>query len=315
MWWQNWIISTWDESLSAIVERAITSNEIKQRLLKHIRNFKNILQDALTEEDVLQIVIEKAWKNRDKYETDTNILNWLLIITKNTCINIYRKNKWIQIIDVSAYTSDLWENAYESLDFHEPYGWNQLLQRAVWTLSDRQQTVFDMYYNQWMSYEEIWEELGINPITLRTRSFYAKSDLRNILSYSWWNLGVIWWSLWVEPIYKKKKVTWWVWGSSQLHINNEKTYHLIDQPYIYSFYQVIAWKEEFDYAVISNLYDFIEYILSISTKIDTSTDLFGFINQLIQRKNAQEYGNIFAAIKAIHPQYRIDQINASLLVE
>ena len=75
------------------MERAITSNEIKQRLLKHIRNFKNILQDALTEEDVLQIVIEKAWKNRDKYETDTNILNWLLIITKNTCINIYRKNK------------------------------------------------------------------------------------------------------------------------------------------------------------------------------------------------------------------------------
>jgi len=137
-------------------------------------------------EDALDIVQETFLRFHQKahlFKKGRNFQNWLLQITKNICIDYYRKyqsknNEWSreEIIENLPLSSSNHESNHSSSDLKE------ILSRCLEKLSERQRVIFLMkHYNQ-LQYNEIAQILNIASGTVKSLHFKAVQNLRTLMS-------------------------------------------------------------------------------------------------------------------------------------
>ncbi|MEE3999315.1 RNA polymerase sigma factor [Tenacibaculum sp. FZY0031] len=152
-------------------------SQYKERLYWHIRKIVISHEDA---DDVLQNTFVKIFKNIDYFKRDSKLFSWMYRIATNesiTFINKKAKEKNIHISDyqlqlTSTLDSDYWFSGDEI---------QLILQKAIATLPQKQQLVFNMKYFDEMKYEEISEVLETSVGALKASYHIAAKKIEHFI--------------------------------------------------------------------------------------------------------------------------------------
>ena len=127
----------------------------KERLYWHIRNIVKSHDDA---DDVLQNTFIKVYRSIDKFKGESKLYSWLYRIATNEAISLINKNaKQLQVSNEEV--QNLAINNLESDVYFEGDEIQLKLQKAIATLPEKQQLVFNMKYFQDIKYKDISEIL------------------------------------------------------------------------------------------------------------------------------------------------------------
>jgi RNA polymerase sigma-70 factor (ECF subfamily) len=131
--------------------------------------------------DLYQETAFRAISNVDKFIPGTNLKAWLLTIMKNIFINNYRKNaKTRTIIDT---TENLHYINSGSAAIHNAAESNIMMDELtgmVDSLDDSLRIPFEMHYLG-HKYQEIADTLGLPLGTVKSRIFFARKELKEMI--------------------------------------------------------------------------------------------------------------------------------------
>ncbi len=148
-----------------------------------------ITLDPEESQDIVQEVFLQAYRSIVSFRGDSSLATWLHRITINRCLNWKRRwarrFKWMHVsID------DIDQQPLAELDSGEPdpesrvadAQTRQQIDKALKMLPDQARTVFVLRELEGLSYEEIATVTGIKLGTVRSRLFYARKRLQEILT-------------------------------------------------------------------------------------------------------------------------------------
>ena len=141
----------------------------KERLYWHIRKIVISHDDA---DDVLQNTFIKVFKNIDKFNQESKLYSWLYRIATNESITFINKRAKKRSLDISDYQQEL-TSTLASDDFFTGDEIQLILQKAIATLPQKQQLVFNMKYFDEIKYEEMSSILETSVGALKASYFHA----------------------------------------------------------------------------------------------------------------------------------------------
>ena len=138
-------------------ERAlqILIDQYKERLYWHIRKIVLSHEDT---DDILQNTFIKIYKNIHKFEGNSKLFTWIYRIATNEAITFLNKRAKQKNITIEEVKNQLLENL-ESDIYFEGNQIQIILQKAINTLPQKQQLVFNMKYFGDHTYENLSEIL------------------------------------------------------------------------------------------------------------------------------------------------------------
>lgn len=149
----------------------------KERLYWHIRNIVKSHEDT---DDVLQNTFIKVYQNIKKFKGDSKLYSWLYRIATNEAItHINTKAKRLQITNQEV--KDLAIKNLEADVYFEGKAIQLKLQKAIATLPEKQQLVFNMKYFQNLKYREISEIIKTSEGSLKASYHIAVKKIETYL--------------------------------------------------------------------------------------------------------------------------------------
>ena len=131
--------------------------------------------------DLLQDTTLKVLDNEEKYVENTNFKGWVFTIMRNIFINNYRKvAREATMVD---QTEDLYHlNLSQDSGLETPEGGIAVAEitRAINSFSDDYRVPFSMHISGY-KYSEIAEKMGLPLGTVKSRIFFARQRLQDIL--------------------------------------------------------------------------------------------------------------------------------------
>ena len=149
----------------------------KERLYWHIRHIVKSHDDT---DDVLQNTFIKVFHNIDKFKGDSKIYSWMYRIATNEAITYLNKNaKRLQLSNEQA--QDLAIDNLRSDVYFEGEDIQLKLQRAIATLPQKQQLVFNMKYFQEIKYKDMSDILETSEGALKASYHIAVKKIEDYL--------------------------------------------------------------------------------------------------------------------------------------
>lgn len=150
----------------------------KERLYWHIRKIVISHDDA---DDVLQNTFIKVYRSIDKFKGDSKLYSWLYRIATNESItHINRNAKRLQITNEEH--QNLVINNLAADVYFEGNDIQLKLQKAIATLPQKQQLVFNMKYFDDMKYKEMSEILETSEGALKASYHIAVKKIESFLT-------------------------------------------------------------------------------------------------------------------------------------
>lgn len=150
----------------------------KERLYWHIRHIVKSHDDA---DDVLQNTFIKVFKNIDNFKGESKLYSWLYRIATNEALTLLKKNAKRLNIN-NEETNSLAIKNLESDVYFEGEEIQLQLQKAIATLPEKQQLVFNMKYFQDLKYSEISEILETSEGALKASYHIAVKKIETYLT-------------------------------------------------------------------------------------------------------------------------------------
>ena len=152
----------------------------KERLYWHIRKIVISHDDT---DDVLQNTFVKVYRNIDKFKEESKLYSWIYRIATNEAITYLNKRAKERKINVSEMQQQVIENLQADVYFDGDE--IQLkLQKAVASLPQKQQLVFNMKYFDDMKYKEISDVLETSVGALKASYHHAVKKIEKMLTNS-----------------------------------------------------------------------------------------------------------------------------------
>jgi RNA polymerase sigma-70 factor (ECF subfamily) len=130
-------------------------------------------------EDLVSDVFLDVWRAADKFRGKCKLSTWVLAIARHKAFSALRKRSEDHL------EQDEWamiEDPAEGVDsFAADAGRGTLLRECLGKLSAAHREVIDLVYYHEKSVEEAAVIIGIPPATVKTRMFYARSRMRELL--------------------------------------------------------------------------------------------------------------------------------------
>ena len=142
----------------------------KQRLYWHIRKIVLNHEDA---DDVLQNTFIKVFRHIEGFNGDSKLYSWMYRIATNESISFLNKKAKHLHVDMKT----LQEQSVDNLRADVFFDGDEIqlkLQKAIITLPQKQQLVFNMKYFDDLKYEEISEILGTSVGALKASYHHAR---------------------------------------------------------------------------------------------------------------------------------------------
>jgi RNA polymerase sigma-70 factor, ECF subfamily len=148
-----------------------TTNE---RVFQYLCRFTN---DRHLAEDLAIDTYAEVWKSAGRFRGESKVTTWLIGIARNMAMNEFRKNNKMRTQELDEGMS------HPPAQFHACAGTEttQILAEALNHLPISHREILDLVFLQGMNYEDISQIVDIPVNTVKTRVFYAKEKLRNIL--------------------------------------------------------------------------------------------------------------------------------------
>jgi RNA polymerase sigma-70 factor, ECF subfamily len=133
------------------------------------------LGDPNKSEDVLMETFTEVWRNGHKFRGASRVTTWMIAIARNLALNELKK--WKRHEDIDNFP-DL---CADSRTNPEQGDRQRVLREAMTRLSVKHREVLDLVFYHEMDYGEVAEALHIPLNTVKTRVFYAKEALKEVL--------------------------------------------------------------------------------------------------------------------------------------
>ncbi len=149
----------------------------KERLYWHIRKIVISHDDA---DDVLQNTFIKVFRSIDKFKQESKLYSWMYRIATNEAITFLKKRAKESNIDITDLRSDM----VSTLDADEWYNGDdiqRILQKAIATLPQKQQLVFNMKYFDEITYDHMSEILETSTGALKASYFHAVRKIEDFI--------------------------------------------------------------------------------------------------------------------------------------
>ena len=131
-------------------------------------------------EDLAQMVFMKVWLYRARLDPAKSLKNYLLVLSRNAALDVFRSKKNLMMIDLPAPPE---KTAPDQTEYKAEYteAHSRIL-NAVAQMPAQRREVFRMSRFQHLSSEEIATELGLSVRTVEKHLQLALKDLRKYLS-------------------------------------------------------------------------------------------------------------------------------------
>ena len=148
----------------------------------HTRVYRFILRmvrDTTTAEDLVSQVFLDVWRTASQFEGRSQVSTWLLSIARFKALTALRQRRHEDIdqdhVHGIADSADTPEAALERSKT------SAILRACIGKLSPAHREIIDLVYYHEKSVEEAGEIIGIPQATVKTRMFYARKQLAEML--------------------------------------------------------------------------------------------------------------------------------------
>lgn len=142
----------------------------------------NLTKNVEDAKDLYQETAFRAMTNKEKFRAGTNLKAWLFTIMKNIFINNYRKKmKANTIMDSTDNMFYINSGSAVIKNSAESNIMMQELEKMVDGLDDSIKVPFMMHYKGF-KYQEIADELDLPLGTIKSRIFFARKELKDIIN-------------------------------------------------------------------------------------------------------------------------------------
>lgn len=128
--------------------------------------------------ELVNDVMYEVWKGAKTFRGNSRVSTWILGIARHRALNKLRKRKATEDLEVVEPMSDPRESP--SADA-EQRNLREKIKQAFSRLSQEHREVLELTFYQDRSYQEISQIVGCPENTVKTRMFYAKQRLQEIL--------------------------------------------------------------------------------------------------------------------------------------
>lgn len=150
----------------------------KERLYWHIRKIVKSHDDA---DDVLQNTFIKVYRSIEKFNSESKIYSWMYRIATNESITFINKRAKEKNVDITEHHQNLASTLQEDALFSGTEI-QLILQKAIATLPQKQQLVFNMKYFDEIKYSDMSEILETSVGALKASYFHAVKKIEKIIT-------------------------------------------------------------------------------------------------------------------------------------
>ena len=148
----------------------------------HVRVFRfvvRLVRNETTAEDLISEVFLDVWRQAGRFEGRSAVTTWLLSIARFKALSALRRRPDEELDEETAGAiedpSDDPEVALEKKDK------SAIIRKCLTGLSAEHREIIDLVYYHEKSVEEVAEIVGIPENTVKTRMFYARKKLAELL--------------------------------------------------------------------------------------------------------------------------------------
>jgi RNA polymerase sigma-70 factor (ECF subfamily) len=148
----------------------------------HVRVYRFLLRLVRNEtvaEDLLSDVFLDVWRQAGKFEGRAAVTTWLLAIARFKALSALRRKPEAELDEETAETIvDTADDPHVTLEKKDTA---TILRQCLTHLSADHREIIDLVYYHQKSVDEVAEIVGIPAATVKTRMFYARKKLAELV--------------------------------------------------------------------------------------------------------------------------------------
>jgi len=170
-----------DESL---VERIAGGDRVAMEVLyarHHVRIYRFLVRltgNATMAEDLVSDTFLDAWRSAEHFEKKSSVSTWLLAIGRYKALSELRRRPSERLDERADAVQD---SADDPETTAHKTSRSAIVRKCLAQLSPAHREVVDLAYYQDKSIEEVAQIVCVSPNTVKTRMFYARSRLAELL--------------------------------------------------------------------------------------------------------------------------------------
>jgi RNA polymerase sigma-70 factor (ECF subfamily) len=175
-----------DRSDVALIRSISTGDKHAMQILfarHNVRVFRFVLRffrDKSAAEDFVSEVFLDVWRQARKFEGRCQVTTWLLAIARYKALSALQRRSTEQLDeDVAAAIEDPQDNPEVTIQNRQA---SEILLDCLKKLSQAHREVIDLVYYHEKSIDEVAEIAGIPQNTVKTRMFYARKRLAELMA-------------------------------------------------------------------------------------------------------------------------------------
>jgi RNA polymerase sigma-70 factor (ECF subfamily) len=175
-----------DTSDEALVARIAGRDRQALQLLysrHHVRIYRfalRFLNDEAAAEDTVSEVFIDVWRQAERFEGRSQVTTWLLAIARNKALSLLRRRSSEELDDeVAEFIEDPSDNPEVAMLKSQRAS---VLQDCLTQLSPAHREIVDLVYYHEKSVEEVAEIISVPANTVKTRMFYARKRIGELMA-------------------------------------------------------------------------------------------------------------------------------------
>jgi RNA polymerase sigma-70 factor, ECF subfamily len=173
---------TTDEALLEGIQE-VSSAAMQVLFARHqVRVYRLIYRlvgNAAVAEDLTSEVFINVWRHAGQFKARSSVSTWLLAIARYKSLAELRRCRIKNRLSVKMAEEDLAETPESQLQTGDR---KRIVQECLQRLSPEHRTIIDLVYYHEKSVSEVAEIVRIPPNTVKTRMYYARRKLAELLS-------------------------------------------------------------------------------------------------------------------------------------
>jgi len=168
-----------------LIGRIATGDRLAMQVLfarHHVRVYRFVLRlvrDESVAEDLISEVFLDVWRQAGRFEGRSQVSTWLLAIARFKSLSALRRRPDEELDDETAEAiEDPSDDPEVSLDKKDK---SAAIRKCLEKLSAEHREIIDLVYYHEKSVEEVAKIVGIPENTVKTRMFYARKRLAELL--------------------------------------------------------------------------------------------------------------------------------------
>jgi RNA polymerase sigma-70 factor (ECF subfamily) len=169
----------------ALIARIASGDRLAMEVLfarHHVRIYRFVLRlvrDQWKAEDLISEVFLDVWRQADRFEGRSTVSTWLLAIARFKALSSLRRKPEEGLDEDAALAiEDLADNPEDILEKKDR---SAVIRKCLMGLSAEHREIIDLVYYHEKSVEEVAKIVGIPENTVKTRMFYARKKLAEML--------------------------------------------------------------------------------------------------------------------------------------